>query len=485
MADQADQNVVAMGRAQGRAQGRRMAARDVETHTSIALLEFQSPTAALIADPVPIGARYTSLILTSMVLVTVFLLGYFKVDRVVVTTGQVSASSSNIVVQPLETSIVRSIRVRAGQTVQKDEVLAELDPTFAGGDDRATTAQAASLSAEVARLHAELDGQPYHSDGTSYSDMQALMFVQRRQEYDFHAASLRAKVDSIAVKVTQATAAIENARTRLVGLRDVEARRSELERLQVGSHLNTLAARDARLQMEAQLTDSEKTRESAVRDLQSAQADLDDYRNQWRSETSQMLSQQERLLSDMTGQATKAQMRHALLELRAPVEGVVLSVAKVSTGSVMQSGDELIRLVPIDAPVEVQALIPGNRSGFVHVGDPVTIKFETFPYIQYGYALGRVEVVSPDSFVNPPTSNTAMPTLPNTQSAAPANLPSAGTVYVARISITEMRMRNLPANFRVIPGMPVTADVHVGEHSILAAMFAGAAPMLSEGLRDP
>lgn len=466
--------------------GGRALVRQIDDHTSLALMEFQSPTAALIAEPVPISARYTSIILTSMVLLTILVLAVFKVDRVVVATGQVTSSASNIVIQPLETSIVRSIKVRAGQIVRKGEVLAELDPTFAGGDDRSTSAQAASLTAEVGRLRAELAGDAtYRSDGTPYGDMQAMMFAQRRQEFAFHTASLQAKIDSIRVKIAQANAAVQNARTRLVGLRDVEARRMELERLQVGSHLNTLAARDARLQMEAQLSDAATTAEGAGRDLQAAQADLDDYAHQWRTETSQTLSQQERMLSDMQGQATKAQLRHALLELRAPQDGVVLSVSKVSTGSVMQSGDDFIRLVPIDAPVEVQALIPGNTSGFVHVGDSVTVKFETFPYIQYGYAIGRVEVVSPDAFSSPPPSNAALPTQPNLQSSAPANMPSAGAVYVARISITEMRMRNLPDDFRVTPGMPVTADVHVGERSILSALFARAAPMATEGLRDP
>ena len=481
MASDSGRNVVPMARPQGR----RSLVREVESHSAVALLEFQSPTAALIAEPVPASARYTGLILSSAVLLTILMLAYFKVDRVVVTTGQVSAAATNVVVQPLETSIVRSVRVKTGQTVRKDELLAELDPTFAGGDDRSTSAQAASLSAEVARLRAELGGQPYRSDGTSYGEAQALMYAQRQQQFEFHVASLRAKVDSIQAKIDQATAGAQNARTRLAGLRDVEARRAELERLQVGSHLNTLAARDARLQMESQLSDAEKIREAARRDLQAAQADLDDYQHQWRSETSQLLSTQERLLSDMQGQASKAQRRHSLVELRAPQDGVVLSVAKVSAGSVLQSGDDFIRLVSIDAPVEVQALVPGNTAGFVHVGDPVTIKFETFPYIQYGYATGRVEVLSPDAFASPPPPNQPLPTQPNTQSSAPANMPSGSPVYVARISIGEMRMRNVPADFRVTPGMPVTADVHVGEHSILSAMFARAAPVLSEGLRDP
>ena len=64
----------------------------------------------------------------------------------------------------------------------------------------------------------------------------------------------------------------------------------------------------------------------------------------------------------------------------------------------MQSGQQFITLVPADAPLEVEANIFGRDSGFVHVGNTVVVKFDTFPYSQYGMAEGTVKIVSPDSF---------------------------------------------------------------------------------------
>ena len=51
----------------------------------------------------------------------------------------------------------------------------------------------------------------------------------------------------------------------------------------------------------------------------------------------------------------------------------------------------------------------------MHVGDPVVIKFDTFPYAQYGLAEGRVRTISPDSFTaqdeaRNPTSTVPVPT---------------------------------------------------------------------------
>ena len=94
----------------------------------------------------------------------------------------------------------------------------------------------------------------------------------------------------------------------------------------------------------------------------------------------------------------KAQLRKQLVELRADRDATVLTVAKVSVGSVLQSGQQFITLVPADAPLEVEANIAGRDDGFVHVGDPVAVKFDTFPFIQYGLAYGTVRTISADSF---------------------------------------------------------------------------------------
>ena len=66
-----------------------------------------------------------------------------------------------MVMQALETSVVRSIDVRVGQSVKKGERLVSLDPTFADADISQVKQRLESLNAEVARLEAEMDGKPY------------------------------------------------------------------------------------------------------------------------------------------------------------------------------------------------------------------------------------------------------------------------------------------------------------------------------------
>jgi HlyD family secretion protein len=107
--------------------GRRMVSE--EAASTVALLEFQSPTAALVAKPVPAVAHYATYVLASMLVIFLILAGTLPIDRVVTATGRVVSQSSNILIQPLETSIVRSIDVKVGARVKKGDLLARLDPT--------------------------------------------------------------------------------------------------------------------------------------------------------------------------------------------------------------------------------------------------------------------------------------------------------------------------------------------------------------------
>jgi hemolysin D len=153
-------------------------------------------------------------------------------------------------------------------------------------------------------------------------------------------------------------------------------------------------------------------------------------------------------------------------------------VAKVSVGSVLQSGQQFITLVPADAPLEVEANIFGRENGFVHVGDPVAIKFDTFPYSQYGMARGTVRIVSPDAF-------TAQDEARNPTSALPVLPTNVEPFYRARIAIDRLALRNVPVGFRVSPGMPVTADIKVGKRTVLKYLLGSFMPVAKEGMREP
>ncbi len=445
---------------------------------SRALLEFESPTVSLIARPIRVGIRYTIWSLALAMMVMLVIAGTVPIDRVVTTHGRVVPRTHNIVVQPLETAIIRSIDVREGQFVKKGQVLAQLDPTFVQADEASLAQRVASLGAEVARLRAEASGRVYLSNGTSAGNLEAEIFAQRHAEYTFKVETYDQRIFSARAKVARAAADITSFTQRLAVARDVEQKRMELERLQVGSQLNTLAAQDNRVEMERSLADAQAQAAGASRDLSALRAERDAYIQQFKGDISSQLQTQTRKLVQAREDLNKARLRRQLVQLRADRDAVVLSVAPVSVGSVLQSGDEFITLVPADAKLEIETVLSGNDAGFVHVGQPVRIKFDSFPYYTYGTAYGSVRVISPDSFHAPNVVSGVVTRPHSTQ-------PFGDVYYRVRMTIDQMHMRNLPAAFRLAPGMPVTADIKIGKRTALQFMLSRVIPATTQGMREP
>ena len=258
----------------------------------------------------------------------------------------------------------------------------------------------------------------------------------------------------------------------------VEQMRKQLEAAQAGSRLEALKATDTRAEMARSLANAEQTGEGAKRDQAGLEAERNGYIQGWHADVSQKLAEASGHLSDAREQLNKAKLRRNLVELRSDRDAIVQSVAKVSEGSVLHSGQQFITLVPVDAPLEIESNISGSDNGFVHVGDPVAIKFDTFPFARFGMAEGRVRTISPDSF-------TAQDEARNPTSIAPVPTTAAEPFFRARITIDRVALHNVPEGFHVSPGMPVTADVKVGKHTILGYLLGLMVPIAREGFREP
>jgi hemolysin D len=452
---------------------------DRDDPTLPAILEFESPSAGIIAAPVPAAARHVTWIVASMFAAAVAAMALIPVDRVVTAAGKVVSQAPTLVVQPLEASIVRTIEVRDGEFVRAGQLLARLDPTFAAADMGALAAQVSSLQAQVSRLQAEADGRPFNYTGLDPNlSLQAAIFAQRQAEYNFKLENYSQKVNGYASTVARSESDAAGYRSRLQVATNVEQMRRELERMQVGSKLNTLAAMDSRAEMDRNMRSAEETAVASRRELAAMVAERDGYVQNWHADVSEKLSEAIGKLSDARESLNKAQLRRQLVELRADRDATVLTVAKVSVGSVLQSGQQFITLVPADAPLEVEANISGRDDGFVHVGDSVAIKFDTFPFTQYGLAHGTVRSVSADSF-------TAQDEQRNPTSSVPLPTNSSEPYYRARVTIDRVALHDTPVGFRLMPGMPVTADIKVGKRTVLKYLLGRVLPVTSEAMREP
>jgi HlyD family secretion protein len=172
-------------------------------------------------------------------------------------------------------------------------------------------------------------------------------------------------------------------------------------------------------------------------------------------------------LDTAKAQLDKAAKHQDLVQWAAEEPSIVLTVAKLSVGSVLKGGDQLLTLMPVNTPLEAEGDVASRDVGFVRVGDSCTLKIEAFNYMEHGTAVGQVRWISDDAFT---TDDDGKPVDP---------------YYKVHCSIDETHFTNVGPNFRLIPGMTLTADMKVGTRSVLAYVIGGVMRVFGESMREP
>jgi len=462
-----------------RGKGKEVATSEDSERSKQVILEFESPAAYQLALPIPRRSRFTLYIIFAMffslLMVTIFL----PIDRVVEGVGTIVSLEPQIGVAALENSIVRRVKVQLGQVVRKGDVLIQLDPTTASADLTLYEDQVASLTQETRRLQAELDGRTYLSDGTRHGDLQSSLYTQRNSQLTSQLENYQQKIEALRGPVQQAESDIRGYNERLSYARVVEDKRRELERLQVGSQLNTLSASDVRAEMLRFREAARAVLINAQRTLDAMIAERDGFLEQWRATTAQSLKDQGDKLDQAIDSLQKARLTMDVVELRAPMDAIVLQVAPVNNGTVVVAGSQLIQLTPIDAPVEAEIIFSAQDAGYIIPGQRATVKFDTFPYTTHGTGTGKIRVLSPDSIRNPYNPITQPAGLSDVQQQL------GMLFYKGRVSIEDLKLFSVPDGFRPTPGMAVTVDVLVGHRTFLEYMFTRVVPTVTEGFREP
>lgn len=438
--------------------------------------EFQADTIELDTRPEPFRARATVWTLGALIAFAITWASIAQIDRVVTARGKIIATTPNLVVQPLESAIVRSINVKVGDIVKKGTILATLDPTFAKADVEQIEARIASLDAAVARLEAEQHDRPYVPDPTSsdnrfgYGELQKAIWLERTTEYTAQMRLYDERDARLQANIISHQQERDHLNLRLQILREIEGIRVELEHSQTGSRLNALLARDTRVEVERNLANAENAILAGKHELEGSRAERDVYIRQRESKLVEELVTKRNERDGLTEQLVKARKRQDMIRLETPSDAVVLEIAERSVGSIIREGEALVKLVPLDAPLEIEASIAAREIGFVAVGDTAQLKLDAYTFQEHGMAEGTVRVIASDTFADP---------------RAGADLQQQNAFYKARIDIVSTDLHNVPDNFRLIPGMPLTAEIKVGHHSIISYFLRPILRGMNESMREP
>lgn len=411
-----------------------------------------------------------------------------RVDVIADAPGRIMPAGDVKVIQPVDTGVVRAIHVQDGDHVTAGQVLIELDPTQTAADSDRIAKDLAQARLDVARLSALTTAlqtrrpprfeAPPGADPMGAAQARAAMQAQADQ-FAAKVADLTQQMSQKSAEGAEVKAEIDKINASLPMLAEKAKIHSDLAKQGYGT---TLALLDAQQQLTEQRHELGVQTERAV-EADAARSALERQRDEARSEYAANifsdLRKAEEQQNELSQELIKAQNKTTQTELRSPIDGVVDQLAVHTLHGVVTPAQHLMIVVPDSQHLMVQARLANRDVGFVHAGQTVKVKVETFNFTRYGLLEGKVVDVSPDVVYD-----TDRPADAPQPGAAPADPRTASPTYVARIALAKTSMM-VDGKLRTLkPGMAVTADIRTGSRSIMDYLLSPIAKKTQESLHE-
>lgn len=396
--------------------------------------QFMSAALAIQEQPPSRTARLLAWILSAMVVTALLwsILGHM--DIVVNAQGKVIPSQRVKNIAAVETGNVVRLDVEEGQHVKAGQILLQLDTSVHDAERDKAQGDQSEAVLSIARNQAFLNA------------------LARRQLPMLPAPAELARQYGATIDQNQWQSANQHVQ---IQYQDFQAKYQKLSddvahfskalplaEQQAASYQQLLATKDvaltawqekeqARIQTQAQLTEARNQLATLVAESRKLAVD--------------QLAEARRLAGASTQDARRAASSGQLLTLKSPVDGTVQQLNVHTLGSAVQATAALMQIVPSGGTIEVEAFIENKDKGFVHAGQDVAVKVETFEYTKYGTLHGHVSHVSQDAIQDE----------------------KRGLIYSVKVTLDSALLDVDGTPTPITPGMAVTVEIKTGNRRII------------------
>jgi hemolysin D len=414
-----------------------------------------------------------------------------RVDVIANAPGHIVPAGDIKVIQPLDAGLVRAIHVQDGDHVRAGQVLIELDPTQTAADSERLSRDLAQARLDVARLSAlklaiETGRPPQFvapagADPAGVEEARAAMRAQADQAAA-RVADLSQQISQKVAEAAQVRAEIDKVQASLPMLGEKARIHHDLAQQGYGTSLADLDAQQQLTEARHELGVQSERGVQASAARAALERQRDGARSQFAADVLADLRKAEAQQNEVTQELVKAQNKSVQTELRAPIDGVVDQLAVHTLHGVVTPAEHLMIVVPDSGDLSIEARLANRDIGFVHAGQTVKVKVETFNFTRYGLLEGRVVDVSRD--VIDPLDRQSAATPPSGTPAGSGGAGPPAPTYVARIALSKTGMMVDGRLKPLLPGMSVTADIRTGSRSILDYLLSPIARKTQESLHE-
>ena len=375
--------------------------------------------------------------------------GFTNINEVARTSGEVVPQGYQQTVQHLEGGMVKQIHVQEGEVVEHGQVLISMNEVGIKEDMERARSRQLSLAMQAERLRAFVEER--EPDFTVFTQADPAMIADQKSFFTGMQAARAKEKRIIQDQISQKTQMLSSLRSDLSTARknlgivqDMHERRSLLNEKGYVSDMQILEEERRLNEIRGNINNLNNQILIAKGEIKEFRGRLDSLTATHRDDANERLDQVLAEKAQNTEVIDKLEERIGRLQIRAPSHGFVKGVAVNTVGAVVQPGQTLMKIVPLDKDLEVQVKISPKDIGHLRIGQPVQVKFSTFDFSRYGSVQGRLAQISATTFADD----------------------KGGRYYQGRILLDQNHVGSNPDN-RVMPGMTVMADVITGKKTIL------------------
>ncbi|MBK4783587.1 MAG: HlyD family type I secretion periplasmic adaptor subunit [Pantoea sp. Pent] len=382
---------------------------------SAADAEFMNDVPASLLSQTTPGSKLVMWIIIAVIGIGLTWANYARVEEITKGDGKVISRSREQVIQSLEGGILAEMNVREGTVVNRGDVLLKIDLTRAQSSYREALSKVIGLKGSIARLRAEAYAQPLTFDEQVKSD--PAVVAQETKAYESRKRALNDSINSL-----QRSYALSMREIRLAEPLAAKGLLSEVELLRIQRQANDI------------------------------QAQIVERRNRYQSDANTELARLELELSQVSENLIGRADVVERTTITAPVRGTVKNVRVNTIGGVIQPGEHILEIVPLEEQLLVEGKIRPSDVAFLRPGLPAKVKITAYDFAIYGGLDGHVEYISPD-------------TLKDDQKAASGR--PDDTYYRVLILTDKSTLHAGNKYLPIIPGMVATVEIRTGEKTIL------------------
>ncbi len=424
----------------------------------------------IVETPVSPTARATAWLLIGGLVVIILWLFLGKLDVVSSAPGRLIPAENVKLVQPATEGVVRTILVADGQVVRAGQPLVQLDSTISSADTEEARKgmETAALSAARDRaVVAALDGHGFSF--TPPPGIAADVAETSRSLAQARVAQLEATFAQHEADHTASVAALAEAQSEITKIdqtlplldQQVEAY-DTLQAKGFAPKLQVIDAHRQRIGMARDRDTAIQTASKARAQAAATSSALAVDHAQARADLLDDLAKNEAEARARSQELIKTQRRSGLQTLVSPVDGTVTQLAIHTIGGVVEAAKPVMVIVPARGGLLMEAKVRNRDAGFVHIGQSVSVKLDSFPFTRYGTIEGKLVGLSSDAVADQ----------------------KLGPVYIARVAILRTSIDLGDSTGHLVPGMSGMADIRTGRRSIMSYLVSPIIVRTSEAARE-